>query len=132
MSDVFQLEQQLTKAKLLVEQRDAALRLSKNRDFKKLILDGFCLNDCARFAQMSADPVLNKDQRADALSMAQAGGHVRRFLQMMLVIGDTAEIEMRDLPDEIALARQEDEAEAQEEAEEARKDPLNADEGGLQ
>ncbi len=130
MSEVFQLEQQLNKAKLLVEQRDAALRLSKNREFKKLILEGFCRDDCARFAQMSADPALNKDQRADALSMAQAGGHVRRFLSTMVLMGNTAEQEMNDLPDEIALARQEQDAE--EAMEESANDPLNADKGGLQ
>ena len=41
-SEVNALEQQLSDAKLLVERRQMAMRLEKNRDFKKLILDEFC------------------------------------------------------------------------------------------
>ena len=53
------LEQQLANAKMLVERRDRALRLSSNPDFRAIILDEFCTTEAARYVQASADPALS-------------------------------------------------------------------------
>lgn len=107
MSEVSGLERQLDNSKALVRERDMAIKLYSNPEFKELIVDGFCLKECARFAQESADPVLNAEQRADALGMAQASGHLRRFLSTVVLMGNTAENQMPDLEAAVDEARQE-------------------------
>lgn len=99
------LEQQLEGAKLLVERRNMALKLSENHEFRKLILDGFCLHDAARYAQESGDPALPADGRADALAMAQASGHLKRFLSVTVQMGAYSERTMPELMAEIEAAR---------------------------
>ena len=59
MSEVINhLEDQLVREKTLVKMRDAALRLADNKDFRDLILNGFCLTEAARYVQESGDPMV--------------------------------------------------------------------------
>ena len=108
VSEIAGLEKQLVDAKFLLERREVAMRLAKNPDFRKLILDGFCLHDAARYAQESADPALTTDQRADALAIAQASGHLKRFLSITIQMGAHAERTMPELEDSLADARAEE------------------------
>lgn len=108
MSDLNRLEQQLEDNRGLMARRDMALKLSKNHEFRKLILEGFCKEDCARYAQLSADPTIKAEERADALAIAQAAGHLRRFLSVTIRIGDNAENDNASLEEVIAEARAED------------------------
>lgn len=105
MNEVYALENQLEQAKLLSERRAMALRLSENKDFKELILKQFSTEECARYAQASADPALTAEQRADSLAMAQAPGHLRRFLHVVCQMGATAEDSMVELEEAIVDAR---------------------------
>lgn len=101
------LEHQKEQAKKAIELRDKALRLAENRDFREIILDGFCKEDCARYAQESSDPALGDRERADALAMAQASGHLRRYLSIIVRMATNFENSMEDLEAEIELARAE-------------------------
>lgn len=102
ITEVEQFEAQLDDAKYLSERAEMAERLAKNKDFKKLILEGFCLKDAARYAQESGDPLLEAPERADALNMAQASGHLKRFLSLQIQMGRSAQ---RSIPEiEAALA----------------------------
>ncbi|WP_421991639.1 hypothetical protein [Roseococcus sp.] len=107
MSDVTKtpLEQQLEAAKAIVDRRQTAMRLVDNRDFRKLILEGFCLEDAARYAQESGDPILAPEQRADALCMAQASGHLKRFINITIQMGAHAERELPHLEEAVADER---------------------------
>jgi len=96
MSDIQDLEQGIKDAEELVARREMALRLSENRDFRKLILEDFMVTEAARLVQLSADPALDASQRADSLSMAQATGHLKRYLSMMIQMGYAAQ---RELPE---------------------------------
>ena len=108
MSEVAALEEQLSGTKDAIERRDRALRLYNNPDFKKLLLDEYCVQECARYAQLSADPALDDRQRADALAIAQAAGHLRRFLSMCIQLGNSAERSIPELEEAIAAARAEE------------------------
>ena len=110
MSEVYALEAQLAEAKENMARRDLALQLYNNPAFKKLILEEFCVKDCARYAQQSADPALTDRQRADALALAQAAGHLRRFLSVTVVMGNNGEHAQEALEQEIIAARQEEDA----------------------
>lgn len=113
-SAVEALEKQQKDAEFLMAQRDMALKLSSNREFRKLILDEFCIQESARYAHSSADPTLTAEQRADALALAQAGGHLRRWLSIKVRMGDTAEDQMADLDEALAEARAEADVETNE------------------
>lgn len=102
------LEKQLSDAKHLVDRREMALRLSNNPDFRELILKQFCTEECARYAQASADPALDATSRADALAMAQAAGHVRRFLSVTVQMGNSAEGDLIDIEEALEAARAEE------------------------
>jgi hypothetical protein len=108
MTQTQALEQQLSDAKKLLSRREMALRLSSNRDFKQLILEEFCLQDAARYAQVSGDPAIGPVERADALAMAQASGHLKRFLSVVVQMGAVAEREMSNLEEAIEEARAEE------------------------
>lgn len=105
MSSVSELEQQHSDAKELIARRRMAQRLADNRDFKKLILEGFCRDDAARFVQLSEDPALPAENRADALAIAKASGHLKRFLSMQIQMGAVAERQMPELEEAIVEAR---------------------------
>jgi hypothetical protein len=109
MSEVAELEFQLQQIKGLQHRREQAERLSKNADFRDLIITGFCRDDAARFAQESGDPTLNAEQRADALGMAQASGHLKRYLMMQIKMGETAERNILDIEEALTEARLEEE-----------------------
>lgn len=107
MSEVSNLEAQREQMKKDIENMELALKLHKNREFKKLIIDQFCTEECARYVQASADPSLSAEQRADALAMAQAAGHLKRFLSVKVQMGMQAENLMPSLDEALVEARQE-------------------------
>ena len=108
MSEVINhLEDQLVREKTLVKMRDAALRLADNKDFRDLILNGFCLTEAARYVQESGDPMVPAANRADALAMAQASGHLTRFLSFTILMGNTAANTVREVQDAIDEIRAE-------------------------
>lgn len=108
MSEVNALEKQLDDAKEFIARRDLAVKLYKNPEFKKLIIDEFCGSECARYAQTSADPALSDRERADALAIAQAAGHLRRYLSVIVTMGNQSEQMLDRLEAEIEVARQEE------------------------
>ena len=107
MSEVLALEKQLQTAKQLAARREMALKLGDNREFKQLILKDFCVEECARYAQSSADPALTIEQRQDALALAQAAGHLRRYLSVVVQMGNTANNEIPQIEVAIEELRQE-------------------------
>lgn len=110
MSDVTinQLEGQLEEMKRRIARRDEALQLGNNPLFRKLILEEFCTQECARYAQASADPALSAEARADSLAIAQAAGHLRRYMSVIMTMGNQAEATMDRMEAEIEAARAED------------------------
>jgi hypothetical protein len=112
MSTVRQLEQQISNVKELTAIRDKMLQLGKIPLFKELILDTFCGTEAARLVHQSSDPALTPQQREDALNMAQAGGHLRRWLSMGCRMGDQAESDLKDLEEILAEARAEEDLQA--------------------
>lgn len=102
------LEQQLSNAKQVAKRGQQALKLASNKDFREVVLEFFCTESCARYAQESADPALSPENRADALAMAQAAGHLKRFLSYQIQMGRTAESEIISIEMALDEARQEE------------------------
>lgn len=92
-------EQMLTHREGLKKQiqiRDAIHRLFKNKDFRKVILEDFLVNDCARNARISVSG-MNAEARAKALGCAQAAGYLDEYLQVNILMGNNAERELLGL-----------------------------------
>lgn len=107
MSDVTvaQLENQKSGMELTIRVRDAAHRLQQNADWKLVIGEGFMLYEAARYAQESGDPALSVENRADSLALAQASGHLKRYLNAIRNIGNKAEYDMADLDAQLVIAQ---------------------------
>lgn len=82
------LERHLVDTKAQVAFGDAVSRLVKNADFRVVIEKGFMLEECARYAQQSANPALSDRERQDALLIAQAAGALKRFLSVSIQISN--------------------------------------------
>lgn len=111
MSELAALIKQQEDAKGLIARRDLALKLYDNVDFKQLILKEFCIEECARYAHSSADPALKPENRLDALNIAQAAGHLRRWLSVVVQMGNQAAGQLESLEQAIEEARNEEDAE---------------------
>ncbi|QYW02278.1 hypothetical protein PP740_gp064 [Stenotrophomonas phage Philippe] len=77
-----QMERSLENAKQAALDLQAFERLMANRDFRDIVLNKFMVTECARYAQQSGNVMLTEQQRADALCMAQAAGHLKSFLHV--------------------------------------------------
>ena len=97
MATIAELQAQRAENQVRVDRLRRAERLSRNPDFKKLILDEFCVQECARYAQNSANPGLDAEARADCLGIAQASGHLRRWLQVICQMGTHAQNEITEI-----------------------------------
>lgn len=105
MSSVSELENQLEGTKAHIERRKMALRLKNNRDFKKLILEEFCIQECARYVHTAGDPNISQASRDDALAVAMAAGHLRRYLHAVDMLGKRAESEAHSIEEALEEAR---------------------------
>lgn len=110
MSVVERLEKQRELSLSLIEQREMANRLLGNADFRKLIMEEYMVNEAARYVQLSGDPALTVEQRADALAMAQATGHLKRWIDVQEKMANQAENDLASLDEMIAEARVEEDA----------------------
>lgn len=108
MSEVKQIEEHIKELKRGVAKRDKALKLYNNREFKELILDGFCVQDAAKYVQQAGDPILTAEERADALAIAMAAGHLKRFLSITVQMGNNCESQLKRSEEELELARSEE------------------------
>lgn len=105
MTELEQLEFQKKTNQEFIERKELIEKLQENPEFKKIILEEFCEKECAAYAKASADPNLSKEDRADALAMAQAAGHLQRFLHVAIRMGIAAENQMKDLDNTIDEVR---------------------------
>ncbi len=94
---VAQLEAMRASQVALLQRRHTIERLLNNPDFKTVIMDGFCRDDAARYVQESGDPMLDERQRSDALAMAMASGHLKRFLAITLQLGTPCESNIAEI-----------------------------------
>ncbi|UZV39854.1 hypothetical protein [Xanthomonas virus PB119] len=71
---------QLNAAKDAQRKLERLQRLCKNKDFRELILEEYCVQECARLTHMSIHPSQSSEERAKFLVMAQATGGVKLFI----------------------------------------------------
>lgn len=101
------LEHRIEAAKGAIAHAEDIKSLMGNRLFREVILKQFCVEHCARYVQESGDPLLSDSNRADALAMAQAAGHLRRWLDIGIRIGESEAGLLPNIQEELDVARSE-------------------------
>lgn len=99
------LERQKVATEADIEFAERAARLMENPDFRHVILDVYCVKEAAAFVHVSADPTVKPDQRADALLMAQATGHLKRWLQVTQLKAEQARDRLPEVEEHIEAIR---------------------------
>lgn len=107
--EVAGLEHRIEAAKGAIAHGEDVRKLIGNKLFRDVILKQFCVEHCARYVQESGDPLLSDANRADALAMAQAAGHLRRWLDIGIRIADSEAGLLPQIQEELDFARSEPE-----------------------
>jgi len=112
MSNTQQVELNIEHARQGVKFGEALDRLMKNRDFQKVILDGFLREEAVRLVHLKADPAMYtpEDQR-DIDAQITAIGMFGAWLRRQRKEAETAQKELLDNQDLLNVLREE-EAEA--------------------
>lgn len=111
---IVQAENEIAAAKQAVELRAKLARLKQNPDFRDLIEKEYMNDEAIRCLGQSADMANDQRMRADALSMAQATGHLRRFLIFIDQMGAVAMKSIGQHEELLEELRAEEDAQGQE------------------
>jgi len=95
MSDINQIELSIEQARKLVDRKNQIEKLTSNREFRRVILDGYFTEEAARLASIAGDP-LHEKGRDDIMLSLQAISKLRLFLHNSMIMGNMAEQELRD------------------------------------
>ncbi len=78
---VQQIEANILKSKEILELHKALLRLEDNRDFRKLIKDGYLRDEAVRLVHLTADPMYQTPDRQAAIraDISAIGGLLQYF-----------------------------------------------------
>lgn len=83
-ADIENLRSNIKEWEELITFEEAIRRLTDNPDFKKVIRQDYFVDETARLAMLAGDPNMNAAQKEDALAMALASGHLKRYLSAKL------------------------------------------------
>lgn len=105
MSDLNELEVGLEQAKAMAAQKQSVLKLESNREYKKIILDGFLEKEPARLALICADPRLSEEDREMVMLQLKSISCFHQYLQAIVMQGSVAEAAIVDYEEELDEVR---------------------------
>lgn len=105
--EIEQIELSMEQAKAVVERARLARQLSKNPAFKKLIMDGYFVDEAARLAHLVSDPALAPEHRQFVFNDLNGVGALKRYLSTIVRMGDAAEREIAEAEMELEELRNE-------------------------
>lgn len=105
MSDIETIELSIEEAKKIVAKRDMALKLAGNREFKKLVLEGYLKDEAARLVGISADASV-KEHWGDIHSAINGISHFQQYMRTIKQMGDIAERELAEQVDTLEELRE--------------------------
>lgn len=108
MTEVESIELSIQAAKRDKELRDAVVRLQKNPDFKKVIVEGYFQKEALRLLELSANSRLGADVREDALAEAKATVRLKSYLETIIHLGNYAESTDAEREEALLDARREE------------------------
>lgn len=92
-NDIQHIELYIEDAKKFVEAGKSVERLQKNRDFKKIIEEGYFRDEAVRLVSVKSDPSLQSPEKQEAIikaidAIGSLQGYIRTILQQASVATD--------------------------------------------
>lgn len=92
-----QLEVEIDEAKKQIELLHAVQRLQKNKDFKKVFMDGYFKDTAAHLVLLKALPEMQtKEHQESIITRIDAIGHLREHIRSIYQMGNMAKASMDD------------------------------------
>jgi|TARA_B110000914_G_scaffold187462_1_gene171957 hypothetical protein len=89
---VEEIQVDIDEAKATIEMMDSLNRLGKNKDFEKIINDGYFKEEAYRLVHLKAAPAMQAPERQEALLKAiDAIGALQQHFHMIYVMGQQAQ-----------------------------------------
>lgn len=90
--DIEGVELSIEQAKAMIKKGEIALRLSKNKDFRELIMDDYFVDEAARLTHLFSDPSMQDDAKQAMIQNDLRGiGGLKRYLQVTIRMKQMAE-----------------------------------------
>lgn len=109
--EIQHVELSLEEAKKIVEFGEALSRLEQNRDFQKVMFDGYFGDESRRLAFLLAEPNLNREQREDVIADLRAVGSLRQYLITRRQLAAVAQKDVSDFAEHLEELRAYEEGE---------------------
>lgn len=103
--EIEQLEHQKEINKELIHKGNLLNKLEQYPEFKEIILDDFCLKDCARYLQVSVNTLVAPEARENSLNMAKASGYLLSYLDTIKAKALTASQQQLNIDRELDSLR---------------------------
>ena len=107
-SELESLQAQLKNMESAISLADSLEKLAKNRDFKKVIIEGFMTNSAAKSVRTSANYRATPELRESALASAQAAGALEQWMETISQMGIHAKTRIEEVKQGIVEVRGED------------------------
>lgn len=92
MTQLEEIDKAIEDSKETIETAEALLRLKKNKDFKKVILDNYFVDHVSNLVQIKANVgAQDKQSQKYIENQLNAVGHLGQFLEMILATGVNAQ-----------------------------------------
>lgn len=89
MDDTAEIELSLTNAKVFVERRDMLNKLMSNREFKKVIVEGYFKDESVRLVSLLGDPAM-ESHREEIIRSMDGISQLQVFLRTVVQTGNMA------------------------------------------
>lgn len=110
-NEIHEIEMSIEAAKEMVVRGEMAMKLANNPAFKKIVLDGYFVDEAARLAHLYSDPNLSAEQREMVRNDLIGIGAFKRYLQTLTQLGQMASREIADAEFELDALRAEEDSE---------------------
>ena len=97
MTDLEQIEVTIDQSQDAINMHESLKKLIKNKDFKRVILDGYIKEEAIRLVQLKADLSMQKPEyQEDIDNRILSIGYLNRYFQFLESIGSQALVSLED------------------------------------
>ena len=107
-SEIEQIEMTITEARKVADRGRLAQKLSLQPAFRKLVLEGYFVEEASRLALLSSDPTLPEHIRDAVKRDLNGPGAFKRYLSTIVQMGQMAEQEIRESEETLEEIREEE------------------------
>ena len=95
-----EIEVSIQESKKFVDKMESLIKLSTNKDFIKVVEEGYFQEEASRLVLLKADPSMQKaEDQAGIMNGINAIGHFRQYLHTVIQLGRMMEKSIKDSED---------------------------------